>query len=153
MVGTASPHMALQRYFQYAVECMNPCIFNWCDRVLRSMKKQLTKCRKGDLKQFGYGSILVSFFLERVPHLRLQVDWGIPTPQDPRMKRWCDLMSQHMTGPIIIYNDVFFDWFKPQLLMVDDYAYVELEFRGDLDLVLLEGSQWGNLGKKYILSL
>jgi hypothetical protein len=39
------------------------------------------------------------------------------------------------------------------MLMVDDYTYVGLDFRGDPDLVVPEGSQWGNLGKKYILSL
>jgi hypothetical protein len=37
--------------------------------------------------------------------------------------------------------------------MVDDYAYAGLDFRGDPDLVLPEGSQWGNLGKKHILFL
>jgi hypothetical protein len=41
MAGSASPHMALQSYFQYAVECMEPRVFNWCDGVLRSMKKQV----------------------------------------------------------------------------------------------------------------
>jgi hypothetical protein len=71
MAGSEYPHMALQSYFQYVVECMEPRVFNWRDRVIRSMKTQMTKCEKGDLKQFGYGSILVSFFLERVPHLRL----------------------------------------------------------------------------------
>jgi hypothetical protein len=62
-------------------------------------------------------------------------------------------MARHVTGPIVRYNDIFFDWLRPQMLMVDDYAYASLEFRGDLDLVLPEGSQWGYLGKKYILSL
>jgi hypothetical protein len=60
MEGSASPHMALQSHFQYAVECMEPCVFNWCDELLRSMKKKLTN-----------KSILVYFFLERVPHLHL----------------------------------------------------------------------------------
>jgi hypothetical protein len=32
--------------------------------------------------------------------------------------------------------------------MVDDYAYARLDFRGDPDLVLPEGAQWGKLGKK-----
>jgi hypothetical protein len=32
--------------------------------------------------------------------------------------------------------------------MVEDYAYVGTEFRDDPDLELLEGSQWGDLGKK-----
>jgi hypothetical protein len=153
MAGSAAPHMALQSYFQYALECMEPRVFNWCEGVLRSMKKQLTKCRSGELKQFGYSSILVSFFLERVPYLRLQVEWGIPAPQDPRMKRWVDLMARHVTGPIIKYNDVFFDWLRTQMLMVDDYAYVRLDFHGDPDLVLPEGSQWGDIGKKDILFL
>jgi hypothetical protein len=39
MAGSAYPHMALQSYFQYALECMEPRVFNWCDGVLRSMKK------------------------------------------------------------------------------------------------------------------
>jgi hypothetical protein len=88
---------------------MEPRVFNWCEGVLKSMKKQLTKCRSGELKQFGYDSILVSFFLERVPVLRLQIEWGIPSPWDPQTKRWFDLMERHAVGPIVRYNDVFFE--------------------------------------------
>jgi hypothetical protein len=84
MAGNATPHMALQRHFQYSIECMEPRFFNWCEGLLKNMKKQLKKCRNGRLKKFGYGYILVSFFLERVPILHLQhVEWRIPTPQDP----------------------------------------------------------------------
>jgi hypothetical protein len=50
MAGSAAPHMALQSYFQYAIECTEPRVFNWLDAVLCSMKRQLTKCRKADLK-------------------------------------------------------------------------------------------------------
>jgi hypothetical protein len=39
MAGSEAPHMALQRDFQYALECMEPRVFNWSDGVLRSMKK------------------------------------------------------------------------------------------------------------------
>jgi hypothetical protein len=74
MAGSDAPHMALQSYFQYAIECTEPWVFNWADAVLRSLKKQLTKCRRGDLKQFGYGALLVSFFCERVPVFRLQAE-------------------------------------------------------------------------------
>jgi hypothetical protein len=69
------------------------------------------------------------------------------------MKRWVDLMAQHATGAIIRYNDVFFYWLRTQILMVDNYAYVGLDFRGDSNLVLTEGSQWGNIGKKEIFIL
>jgi hypothetical protein len=39
MDGSSSPHMELQSYFQYAIECAEPQVFNWADVVLRSMKK------------------------------------------------------------------------------------------------------------------
>jgi hypothetical protein len=71
MVGSYALHMALQIYFQYAIECTKPRVFNWVDTVLRSIKRQLTKYKRGELKQFGYGSLLVSFFLERVPVFKL----------------------------------------------------------------------------------
>jgi hypothetical protein len=88
----------------------------------------LTNHRKGDLKKFGYGSLLVSFFLERVPLLRFKVEWGLPAPEDPGMLRWCNLMAQHVAGLIIKYNDSFFEWLRLYMLMVDDYAYVGLDF-------------------------
>jgi hypothetical protein len=138
MAGSSTPHMELQSYFQYAIECTEPRVFNWADAVLRSIKKQLTKCRWGDLKKFGYGSLLVSFFLEQVPLLRLQVEWNISCPRDPWMLRWCQLMALHVAGPIIKYDDTFFDWLQPQMLMVDDYAYAGLDFQGDPDLALPE---------------
>jgi hypothetical protein len=96
--------------------------------VLRSMKRKLTKCRQGNLKQFGYGYLLVSFFLERVPLLRLQVEWDLLAPTDPIMLIWCHLMARYVVGPIIKYNDTFFDWLRPQMLMVDNYAYAGLDF-------------------------
>jgi hypothetical protein len=71
MSRSVSPHMDLQSYFQYAIECTEPWVFNWADTVLRSVKRQLTKYMRGDLKQFKYGSLLVSFFLERVTLLML----------------------------------------------------------------------------------
>jgi hypothetical protein len=117
------------------------------------MKKQLNKCRSGELKQFGYRLILVSLFLDWVPVLLLQVEWGIPAPQDSRVKRWVDLMARHAAGPIVRYNDVFFDWLRNRMLMVDDYAYVGLKLWGDPDLALPEGCQWGNIGRKDILFL
>jgi hypothetical protein len=58
-------------------------------------------------------------------------------------------MARHVAGPIIKYNDSFFDWLRPQMPMVDGYAYAGLDFQGDLELALLEGAQWGDLSKKY----
>jgi hypothetical protein len=44
MDGSSAPHMELQRYFQYTIECTEPRVFNWENAVLHSIKKQLTKC-------------------------------------------------------------------------------------------------------------
>jgi hypothetical protein len=50
MARSTSLHMALQSYFQYAIECMEPQVFNWWDGVLHSMKTQITKIKRGYLK-------------------------------------------------------------------------------------------------------
>jgi hypothetical protein len=43
MAWSATLHMALQSHFQYDIECMEPLVFNWCEGLLKNMKKQLTK--------------------------------------------------------------------------------------------------------------
>lgn len=65
--GTQALHEASQSQFWYVVECLTPKVFNWCGGLLDNMKRQLTKGKWGNLKQFGFGSILVTFFLEWVP--------------------------------------------------------------------------------------
>jgi hypothetical protein len=60
-------------------------------------------------------------------------------------------MTQHGGNHIFRYNNVLFEWLRTPMLMVDDYAYVGLEFHGDPNLPLPEGSQWGDIGKKEIL--
>jgi hypothetical protein len=69
------------------------------------------------------------------------------------MKIWCDLMTRHVVGRIVKYDDAFFNWLGLKILMIDDYAYTGLDFQGDPDLVLPKGSQWGDLGKKYFCFL
>jgi len=43
----------------------------------------------------------------------------------------------------------FFNWLCQQLIIVDDYAYVGIDFKGDLDVPLPLGEQWTNVGKAY----
>jgi hypothetical protein len=45
----------------------------------------------------------------------------------------------HGGGPIVSYDEKFFKWLKKQLIMIEDYAYTGMDFRGDPDIVLLEG--------------
>ena len=37
------------------------------------------------------------------------------------------------------FGDPFFRWLRDQMLMVEDYAYVGIDFTGDPDLPLLPG--------------
>ena len=66
-MGSATLHLENKSYMQYALECLEPTIFNWCEAVLSLMKEQLTKVKNGKMKFFGYGSILIDFTLERIP--------------------------------------------------------------------------------------
>jgi hypothetical protein len=58
-------------------------------------------------------------------------------------------MARHVTGPIIRYDDRSFDRIQGQVLMIEDYVYASLDFHGDPELSLPEGTQWGDIGKKY----
>ena len=74
IVVTRLAHLTTRVQMLYALECMDPMdptIFNWSEGLLVSLKDQLTKCMRSELKQFGYGEIVVLLFLERVLLMRL----------------------------------------------------------------------------------
>ena len=53
----------------YTIEAMVPIVFNWVEALLPIFKDYLTKCRQGELRQFGFGSILACFFFEQAPQV------------------------------------------------------------------------------------
>jgi len=76
------------------------------------MKEQLIKVKSGKTKNFGYGSILISFALERIPLMQPQlVSLGVYGPRDPRMQRWIDLMARHVGQSLISFSPAFFKRF------------------------------------------
>jgi len=112
------------------------------------MKEQLTKEKDGRLKNFGYGAILVSFSLERIPLLRPQhISLEKIDVRVPQMRRWIDLMAQHVSLSSMSFTLVFFRWLCTQFIMVDDYPYVGMDFHRNLELTLPVGEQWGVVGK------
>ena len=58
----------------YAVECMWPMIYDWSTTLLSNMKQQLSDYKMGRVQNFGFGSILSTFFFEQVPGLSPRVD-------------------------------------------------------------------------------
>ena len=63
---------------------------------------------------------------------------------------WVKAMARNGGGgrPIVTYSSVFFHWICFQLLMVEDYTYVRVEFNDDLDLPFPKGDQWDDGGRK-----
>ena len=78
--GSLGAHAATKAQMVYAVECLEPRVFNWCEGLRTNMMSQLTSCRTGKQSQFGYGSILVAIFLERVPILQPQIILPVCVP-------------------------------------------------------------------------
>ena len=149
VVGTRSSHLTTREHMLYAIECMEPIVLNWCEGMLVSLKDQLNKRKRGYLKQFGYGAMIVSFILQRVPHMRPQVDVSRLGHEDSRMLRWVYVMARHGGGGSkVVYGSTFFHWLAGQLLMIEDYAYEGAGFREDLELPLSEGEEWDERGKK-----
>ena len=88
LAGSQESHQYSRAHMLYAINAMEPTIYNWVEALLLVFKDQLTKCRQGELKPFDYGSILACFFFEWVPHLRPQVVFTELRERDPRMLRW-----------------------------------------------------------------
>ena len=42
----------------------------------------------------------------------------------------------------------FFAWWRRQLIVIEDFPYVGVDFQGSVDLVLLEGIDWDVSGTK-----
>ena len=103
LCGSATFHVATGSQMRIAVDCFRGTIFNWCETVLANIKGQLTRAKNGKLNNFGYGSIVVTFALKRIPLLAPQhilVDVG--RAQEPRMIRWVTLMAHHNEGGEIV---------------------------------------------------
>lgn len=79
---------------QYGVECLTHTVFNWCGGFLANMKSQLTKGKHGNLRQFGFSLILVTFFLEWVP--LFWYEW-VEVPYPPLRPEASEVESTHVS--------------------------------------------------------
>ena len=62
IVGSTSSHLASKSQVMISIRATEGVVFDWCSGLLANLKDQLTRCRQGRQKQFGYGSILACFF-------------------------------------------------------------------------------------------
>ena len=111
VVGSQGVHQASREHMLYAIEAMAPTVFNWVEVMLPIFKDQLTKCQQGELKQFGFGSILSCFFFKQVPQMRPQVVFTELRAWDPCMLRWVQIMACTRVGRGKVKSgDPFFRW-------------------------------------------
>ena len=88
---------------------------------------------------------LVSFFFERVPCLSPTAPLPVRSPRQSRLSRWGDIFLCQGGGGSVqsVYDDDFYFWWERQFLALEQFPYVGMDFRGDLDLVLPPGGAWG----------
>jgi hypothetical protein len=72
--------------------------FAWGLALHARMIAQLDRCRSTGAGEFAFGSILVAFFLERVPMLRPRVLLEAPGVREPRLRRWAQILVRHGGG-------------------------------------------------------
>jgi hypothetical protein len=97
--------------------------------------------------EFSFGSILVAWFLERVPMLRPRILLGASGVKEPRLRRWSIVLLRHGGGE----GGHFFTaeatqvwWQMSQVIL--RYPYGGVDFRDDPDMVLPLGEVFDHRG-------
>ena len=62
--GSLQPHLASRGNVMTGLRCTDGEVFDWVSAVHGSLTDQLSKAKRGRAKQFGYGSLIYSFFLQ-----------------------------------------------------------------------------------------
>ena len=97
----------------YVVECMRPMVYDWSTTLLSNMKHQLSECKEGRVWNFGFNSILSTFFFERVLGLSPRVDVPLHGVRYSAQQRWEDAMRILGGGRVAnSYPANFFPWWR-----------------------------------------
>jgi hypothetical protein len=121
--------------------------FAWGLTLHARMIAQLDRCRSTGAGEFAFGSILVAFFLERVPMLRLRVLLEVPGVRELCLRRWAQILVRHGGGEGGHYftEEAAQIWRQmPQFIL--QFPYAGVDFRGDPDMVLPPGEVWDHRG-------
>jgi hypothetical protein len=121
--------------------------FAWGLTLHAQMIAQLDHCRSTGRGEFAFGSILVAFFLERVPMLRPRVLLEAPGVREPRLMRWCQILIRHGGGEGGHYfsAEAAQIWRQmPQVIL--QFPYAGVDFRRDPDMVLPPGEVFDHRG-------
>jgi hypothetical protein len=112
LAGSTSAHLASKSQMAYALQCVEPRLFNWSAGFLQNVKDQITKCRIGKQKQFGYGSFWFHSFLERIPQMQPQIALIARPVGEPRMERGLVCLQDWGTDSEFKFTGDFFAWWR-----------------------------------------
>ena len=128
---------------------MRPTVYDWSTTLLSNMKQQISDCNMGRVQNFSFSSILSMFFFERVPGLSPRVDIPPHGVRDPTQRCWANVMCRLGRGRVANpYTVDFFPWWQRQIISIDDYPYVGIDFQGDPDMPLPPGTSYGDISNK-----
>lgn len=67
------------------------------------------------------------------------------------MMRWVALIACHGGDGIIVrYTTMFFDYLGQHIILIKDFLYVGMDYRGDTDIPLPIRTQWSDLGENFL---
>jgi hypothetical protein len=121
--------------------------FAWGLALHARMIAQLDRCRRMSRGEFSFGSILVAFFLERVPVLRPRVVLEIPAVRHLRLRQWSEILVRGGGGEGGHYfsEEAAQIWRQtPQFIL--RFPYAGVDFRRDPDMVLPPGEAFDHRG-------
>ena len=126
------------------VDCMQGGLYDWCLGVIPIMRIQLSDYKRGRRNNFGYSTILVAFFFERVSGLSPAITLPVRSPCHPRLSRWGDIFLRQGGGGSVqsVYDDDFYFLWERQLRALEQFPYAGMDFWGDADLILPPGGAW-----------
>jgi len=106
--------------------------------------------KQGRERNFGFASILHNVFFEKVLGLIPRVDIVQHELRDPSMS-WCtDVMRRLGCGRLPTpYNDELFFWWCREVISIDNYPYVGMNYRGVLNIPFPPNSVYGDIGKNF----
>ena len=62
--------------------------------------------------------------------------------------KWCTKLMSHLGGGhIFSFGLDFFSWWVEDIIAINNYAYIRMNFHDVPNLILLEDDEWDNLGK------
>jgi hypothetical protein len=104
-------HQASRAQMNCAVQCLNAQFFDWSTTLLECMKRQLTNCHLRTHRNFRFGTILCSFFFERVLSFCPRVVVQGHQASLPVVCRWAVLLLRQGGGRTNeSFDDDFFAW-------------------------------------------